>query len=213
MEETRQSYDAIARAYLERKRDHPLDGYLRDLLDRFCQLLPAQARVADLGCGHGFEVRALLDRGMRPVGIDLSAGMLACAAELVPGRLVRADLRRLPFPEATLDGVWSVHALLHVPAEELPGVLAGVHRALRPGGVAALSLAGHREGEGERREEVAYWPGRYRTFVHWRPERLRELAQQVGLAVDLVGHAPEAGRDTLWLLARATAAHPAEDRW
>ncbi len=197
--ESRRSYDVIARTYLERKRSRPPDGYLLDLLASFCRKLPAGGRVADLGCGHGFEVHAMLERGMRPLGIDLSAGMLTCAAEVVPGRLIQADLRRLPLADASLDGVWSVHALLHVPAAELPSVLADVHRVLRPGGQAALSLAG---GDDEHREQVAYWPGRYRTFVHWRLPELLTVVGQARLEVNHSGHAPEAGRDTVWLLAR-----------
>ena len=116
----------------------------------------------------------------------------------MPGRLAQADLRRLPFAEAALDGIWSVHALLHVPAEDLPGVLAEVNRVLRPGGWAALSLAG---GAHELREEVAYWPGRYRTFVHWPLDRVVDLAGQAGLKVETSNYAPEVGRDTIWLLA------------
>jgi SAM-dependent methyltransferase len=196
--ETRQTYDVIARRYLEHKRRRPHAGYLPDLLERFCRGLPEGGRVADLGCGPGIEVRALLERGLRPLGVDLSAGMLACAAEVVPGRLVQADVRRLPLASASLDGVWSVHALLHVPAAELPAVLTDVRRVLRPGGQAALSLAA---GEEVRREEVAYWPGRYRTFVNWRLPDLVTAVGQAGLQVDDSGHSAEVGRDVVWVLA------------
>ncbi len=195
--ETRATYDVIAWAYLQRKRHRPWDSYLLDLLDRFCSRLPAEARVADLGCGHGVEVAALREKGLGAVGIDLSAGMLACAAELVPGRLAQADLRHLPFADTTLSGVWSVHALLHVPAADFPGVLVEMRRVLRPGGWAALSLAG---GDDEHREEVSYRPGRYRTFTHWPLDRVVDLAEHAGLKVENSDYAPEAGRDTIWLL-------------
>ncbi len=196
--ETRETYDVIARAYLERKRDRPWDDDLLDLLDRFCARVAPGARVADVGCGHGLEVEALLDGGLTALGVDLSPGMLACAAELVPGRLLQADLRRLPFADATLDGIWSVHALLHVPEADLPGALAELRRVLRPGAWAALSLAG---GTHEHREEVGYWPGRYRTFVHWPLALVLDLAERAGLEVDASDYAAEAGRDTIWLLA------------
>jgi SAM-dependent methyltransferase len=197
--ETRETCDVIARAYLQRKRHRPRDSYLLDLLDRFCARLPAGARVADLARGHGVEAVALWDRGLRAVGIDLSAGMLGCAAELVPGRLAQADLRRLPFADTTLSGIWSVHALLHVPATDLPGLLVEMRRVLRPGGWAALSLAG---GDDDHREEVSYRPGRYRTFTHWPLDRVVDHAVHAGLKVETSDYAPEAGRDTIWLLVR-----------
>lgn len=125
--------------------------------------------------------------------------MLACAVALVPGRLGQADLPRLPFAGAAPDGVWSVPALLHVPAGDLPDALAELHRVLRPGGWAALSLAG---GAHEHREEVAYWPGRYRTFGPWPSDRVVDLAGQAGLRVEASDYAPEVGRDTIWLLAQ-----------
>ncbi len=70
--ETRETYDVIARAYLERKRDRPWDDDLLDLLDRFCARVAPGARVADVGCGHGLEVEALLDRGLTALGVDAS---------------------------------------------------------------------------------------------------------------------------------------------
>ena len=82
--ETRRTYDVIARTYLERKRDRPWDDYLLDLLDRFCARLPAEAWVADLGCGHGVEVAALRERGFQAVGVDLSAGLRGRAGAWSP---------------------------------------------------------------------------------------------------------------------------------
>ena len=50
--ETRRTYDVIAWAHLERKRDRPWDDYLLDLLDRFFDRLPGR------GAGHGPGLRA-----------------------------------------------------------------------------------------------------------------------------------------------------------
>ncbi len=59
--------------------------------------LPWQAgwRVLDVGCGAGRHARALASAGAQPIGLDLSAELLACARGVgLP--LVRADMRRLP---------------------------------------------------------------------------------------------------------------------
>src|SRR5207248_10056976 len=56
--------------------------------------------VADLGCGYGRHLRALVEQGhAQPIGVDRSPLLLAEARAHAPGaRLVKADLRALPFP-------------------------------------------------------------------------------------------------------------------
>ena len=70
----------------------------------------------------------------RPVGVDFSAGMLRAAHTDAP--LVRADALRLPFADATFDGITCGFALRNFAA--LAPVLAECARVLRPGGRIAL---------------------------------------------------------------------------
>ncbi|MEX1025776.1 MAG: class I SAM-dependent methyltransferase [Planctomycetota bacterium] len=72
---------------------------------------PAEAwgRTLDLGAGFGRHTLALLERGVDVVGMDLSAELLARRTTL-PGeelerRLVRGDMRRLPFRDACFDTI------------------------------------------------------------------------------------------------------------
>ena len=51
--------------------------------------------------------------------------------------------------DAAFDGVWANACLLHVPRTALPGILAKVQRALRPGGV---FYASYKAGEAEGRD-------------------------------------------------------------
>jgi SAM-dependent methyltransferase len=72
------------------------------------------------------------------VGVDFSAGMLAQARGAHPAaRWVRADVRALPFA-AAFDLAVCFGAAGHFLPAERPGLFAGVHRALRPGGVFAF---------------------------------------------------------------------------
>lgn len=100
--------------------------------------LPRGARVLDLACGTGDLCRELEARNDRPLGVDLSAGMLAAAHTTAP--LARADAGRLPFRTAALDGVVCGFALRNF--VDLGAVLAECARVLRPGGrLAALDAA------------------------------------------------------------------------
>jgi len=92
------------------------------------------AGVIDLACGTGDLCFALRRRGLRPVGVDLSAGMLAASRGGVP--LVRADVGTLPFDDACFDGATCGFALRNV--VDLRCFLAEMARVLRPGARMAL---------------------------------------------------------------------------
>ncbi|MFI7500066.1 class I SAM-dependent methyltransferase [Streptomyces sp. NPDC049687] len=102
-------------------------------------LLPPRARsLLDVACGTGIVTRRLAAGrdGLRVAGVDLSPAMACQAAARLPGAIVRADSRRLPFRNAEFDAVSSVW-LLHLAeaAEDVRRIVAECARVLRPGGV------------------------------------------------------------------------------
>jgi len=96
--------------------------------------LPAGARVIDVACGTGDLCNELERAGHRPVGVDFSLGMLAHATTTAP--LVQGDASRLPFADASVDGVTSGFALRNV--TDLETVFDEIRRVLRPSGRVAL---------------------------------------------------------------------------
>ncbi|MDW4905450.1 class I SAM-dependent methyltransferase [Streptomyces sp. ADMS] len=102
-------------------------------------LVPETARtLLDAGCGTGIVTRRLAAArdGTRVVGVDLTDAMARRAAARLPGAVVLADSRRLPFADGRLDAVTSVW-LLHLAGrpEDVGGVIGECARVLRPGGV------------------------------------------------------------------------------
>jgi SAM-dependent methyltransferase len=116
------------------------DGVLDATADALRPLGPFD-RGLDVCCGTGAGLRVLRQLGRGQVtGVDFSAGMLARARGAYPdARLVRADARALPFAGA-FDLAVSFGALGHFLPAERPALFAGVHRALRPGGVFAFPV-------------------------------------------------------------------------
>jgi 2-polyprenyl-3-methyl-5-hydroxy-6-metoxy-1,4-benzoquinol methylase len=126
-DETLQFYRSNAAAYAARE----IAKHAR--LTRFLALLPAGAKILELGCGAGGD----------------SAQMLACGFEVRPTdgspELAAEASRRLGRPVETLlfqdldeveayDGVWANACLLHVPRPELAHVLTLIWRSLKPSG-------------------------------------------------------------------------------
>ena len=96
--------------------------------------LPRGARVLDVACGTGDLCRAVAASGGRPVGIDLSAGMLGHARTEAP--LVRGDALRLPIADGAVDGLLCGFALRNFVG--LDGFFDETARVVRPGGRIAL---------------------------------------------------------------------------
>ena len=89
----RDMFDAIAPRYdlMNRLLTFRMDvGWRRRTVARLG--LPKGARIADLACGTGDLCRDLVKAGHRPIGVDLSYGMLAAARTAAP--LLNADALR-----------------------------------------------------------------------------------------------------------------------
>jgi demethylmenaquinone methyltransferase/2-methoxy-6-polyprenyl-1,4-benzoquinol methylase len=128
-------FDRIAPRYelVNRVMTLGLDAGWRRRTVRELRLEPG-ARVVDLGCGTGDLCRVLGRAGLRAVGVDMAAGMLAKAHTAAP--LVRADALQLPLADASVDGAVSGFALRNV--VDIAACFREAARVIRPGGRAVF---------------------------------------------------------------------------
>jgi demethylmenaquinone methyltransferase/2-methoxy-6-polyprenyl-1,4-benzoquinol methylase len=128
-------FDSIAPRYdlVNRVMTFGLDRRWRRVAVRSLGLAPG-ARILDVACGTGDLCRELSSAGCQPVGVDVSAGMLAHARTSAP--LVQADGLQLPVAGATMDGAVSGFALRNFVA--LDPLWEELARVVRPGGRIAL---------------------------------------------------------------------------
>ncbi len=130
---TNQSWDPAAYARNAR--------FVSDLGAPVVELLSPRAgeRILDLGCGDGALTIKLVEAGCEVVGVDSSAPQVEAARRLGLDARV-ADGERLAFA-AEFDAVFS-NAAIHWmrPPDD---VIAGVWRALRPGGRFVGEFGGH----------------------------------------------------------------------
>lgn len=95
--------------------------------------------LLDIGCGWGRWMVSAARAGYRPLGIDvkldaLRAARRVCQAHGVSGWVVAADLKALPFKEASLDCVFSYSVLQHAHRVFAARCVETIARALKPGG-------------------------------------------------------------------------------
>jgi len=138
-DELRAAHDVLAEFYAERLAGDlersPAD---RAVLGVFCELVReagAGGEVADVGCGTGRLEPFLAARGLSPCGVDLSPDMIRVARRDNPGFEYQvADLRELPFGDASLAGVVCWYSLMYLAPADRPAAFAELARVVRPGG-------------------------------------------------------------------------------
>ncbi|MDA8243157.1 MAG: class I SAM-dependent methyltransferase [Elusimicrobia bacterium] len=117
-----------------------LDGRWRRAAARAAfAAVPGAADVLDVCCGTGDLSAALLKarKDVRLTGADLNEAMLSLAAKKLPGaKLVRAEAKKLPFPDGSFDLVTMAFAArnLNIDRAKMLEALREFRRVLRPGG-------------------------------------------------------------------------------
>jgi SAM-dependent methyltransferase len=109
-------------------------------------MLPAGGAALDVACGYGRHAIGLARRGHRVTGVDFNPRYLKSAegdarAAGAVVRWVAADMRTLPFRRAFAAAYSYFTSFGYFGDEEDERVLAGVARALRPGGRFLLDVA------------------------------------------------------------------------
>jgi SAM-dependent methyltransferase len=135
-------YDDIVDRYAAWARqivDDPREGYVKRLL----ALLPERPDILELGCGAGVEPTPTFARLGRLTGIDISRAQIERARAAVPGaELIHGDVTTAVFEPESFNAVVSLYVLTHIPAADLPGLLARVARWLRRDGVLLATFGG-----------------------------------------------------------------------
>lgn len=126
------SFDRAAPFY-DRTREVPGD-VSRRVTQAVLDLAPSGWPILECGVGTGRIAVPLLQRGAPLIGVDLSIGMMRrLQAKHAAAPLAQADISRLPFADASVGAVLTVHVLHLVgPWRQ---ALREFKRVLRPGGL------------------------------------------------------------------------------
>jgi ubiquinone/menaquinone biosynthesis C-methylase UbiE len=120
-------------------------------IDTISAHLTDGASVLDVGCANGFAAFRQLERHRlkRLVGVDFAPAMIAAARQEAAARgldgrveFLEGDVRKLPFPDASFDVVYTTRVLINLPSwdEQMTGIDECL-RVARRGGKVILSEA------------------------------------------------------------------------
>lgn len=183
----------MAEQYIELINSTPVPADDLALIARHLSI-PPPGIVLDVGCGPGHLTAHLRSLQVDATGLDLVPEFLDHARATHPdGRYELASMRRLPVRDGSVAGILSWYSLIHLPPDDLDGVLAELRRAMTPTGALVV---GFFDGD-----EVVAFDHRVTTAYYWPvdtfSQRLRhagftEIERQQRPGIDEPGHRPHA---------------------
>lgn len=143
-EELRAAHDVLAEVYAERLAGildrMPVERAVLGLFSELVREAGTGTEIGDIGCGTGRLAPYLVAQGFTPHGVDLSPDMVRVARRDQPGHDFEvADLRALPFGDASLDGALGWYSLMYLPPEDRALAFGELARVVKPGGVVATA--------------------------------------------------------------------------
>jgi 2-polyprenyl-3-methyl-5-hydroxy-6-metoxy-1,4-benzoquinol methylase len=166
------SYEQGIDAYLQDSLPIPVPAYA-EFLRSVLTLLPASARMLELGSGPGHDARFFETHGVHVQRTDGARAFV----ERLRAYGHAADLLDVTTGDfgGPFDIVFANAVLLHLTAIQLAGVLAKSARAVGPEGLLAFTV---KEGDGEAWSTAKI--GRPRYFAYWREPALRTRLAATG---------------------------------
>ena len=197
-EELRAAHDVLSEFYAEH-----LAGALdrmpedRAVLGLFCDLVLGAdigTSVADIGCGTGRLDPYLATRGLAPRGIDLSPEMIRVARREQPDcEYEVADLRQLPFADASLAGVVCWYSLMYLAPSDRPAAFAELARVVNPGGYLVTAF---KAGDGSLRRGGRTTGTGVEFDIYWlSPDEMERRVNEAGFATVFWGGIPPEKED------------------
>jgi SAM-dependent methyltransferase len=178
---TARFYDELAATYHALYPDWEKE--VRDQAHALTRLLgspPPGSAIADTACGIGTQLLGLSEAGYHVFGSDVSRAAVhraraECVQRGLVARVVVADMRALPWPDASMDAaICADNAIPHLLTDdEVTRAFAELRRVLRPGARLAVTIrdydAALRERPGSTAPQVMDTPALARmiTFQLW----------------------------------------------
>jgi SAM-dependent methyltransferase len=172
VEQVRDAYASAAARYIElfgTSRQVPADDLA--FIGRHLSSKPGD--VLDLGCGPGHITDHLRSLGVDATGIDMVPEFIAHAKAAHPdGRYHLGSMTSLDVENHSIAGILAWYSLIHLPPQDLDGVLAEFRRVMAPAGMLVI---GFFDGD-----EVAPFDHKVVTAYRWPVDELSARLARAG---------------------------------
>lgn len=151
-------------------------GNVKAWIDHTLALLPAQARIIEIGSAFGRDARYMEDQGFVVNRTDATEGFV----KLLWKEGYSAQVFNIladPF-DAAYDLIFANAVFLHFNPQELQSVLHKVHGALTDKGLLSFSVK-----HGEGKEWTTAKVGNPRYFCYWHADAMKTLLETTGFHV------------------------------
>jgi ubiquinone/menaquinone biosynthesis C-methylase UbiE len=112
-----------------------------DLLYPWLESFPKGAKVLDVGCGTGEQVRLIRERGYDVSGVEPAPAMRQRAIENNPGtQIVDGTITEIPFEDNAFDAVLAIEVLRYLHRDDIIKSYQEMLRVLKPSGQLFVTL-------------------------------------------------------------------------
>lgn len=111
------------------------------LLEAVLNELSSSAKILDVGCGTGEQIKHIRARGFKVVGLEPAAGMREIAKKNNPGvDVVDGSIIDLPFQDEEFDFVLAIEVLRYIHRSDIRRSYRELLRVTKPGGRIFVSM-------------------------------------------------------------------------
>jgi len=167
----KKAYDEFGEEY-DRRAQEFLTKWINNEVELFLDNLNGR-KILDVGCGPGRDLLFFKNKGLNPVGIDISSTMIKLCREK-DLEAYEMDLENLNLNES-FDGIWAYVSLIHMPKEKLNNVLVKISSLLKEKGVVFIGML---EGDFEGLRESKNYPNHKRFVSFYQDKEFRKYLEK-----------------------------------
>lgn len=195
------TYNKIAKDW---HKDHLQDDWWYEGTDKFISYFKKGDSILDVGCAGGTKSKYLIDKGLNVTGIDFSEKFINIANNEVPkGKFFVMDVNNINELNETFNGIFIQAVLLHIPKQEVEGLLKKITQKLNNGGYLYVAVKEKKEGgvDEEIKKENDYKYEYERFFSYFTLDEIKNYFKNTGLKLVFENEEPpsRATRKTNWI--------------